>query len=230
MSEINIPHEEQVAILAIDVRQLEKLVDQAFIEKSANVLNVLRLGDCGPYISAQLRDFRSALVDYGAAKSYKKISETEQSARRSGSRLASAVGQMKYRVEQEQAESLRFRIDDNIFTPLRFSPTLRVWISYSWRPTVDAEWQHGSIEFTHEADLRPAYTAPQPKRKPSVAKQEQEIQERLHREWANLKSRGLCALRDYFRAGGDAASVPKMFKAKTDSHSRTLTNYSTIFW
>ena len=230
MGDINIPPGEQEAILAIDDVQLSRLIDQAIDNKSSAPLSILSLGRCGPYVTAQLREFEADLRAYATAKASKKLSETLTDARRAGSRLANSVGQMKFRVEQERKEGERFHIDDLIMTPYQFTQHLSVQVGYRWRASIDHEWQHGSITFIHEADLRPDYTLPQPSRKPSRAKQEQDTQDKLYREWDHLRRLGLESLKDFFRSGGEAGAVPKAFRVKTGSHGRGLNNYSADFW
>ena len=63
--------------------------------------------------------------------------------------------------------------------PHSFTENLTVTASYRWRPTPDETWQYGHITFTHKSDLRPDYTLPQPKRKPSALTQERDKKEKL---------------------------------------------------
>lgn len=67
-------------------------------------------------------------------------------------------------------------------------------------------------------------------RKPSAAKQEQELQNRLYQTWEHLMRGALYSVRDYFRDGGDGAKIPETFQVTVDSYSRDLNNYSTQFW
>ena len=137
---------------------------------------------------------------------------------------------MKQRLEIEQKDAQLFIVDDQIMPPHRFSKHLSVRVSYRWRGTVDDEWKFGHITFVHDVDLRPDYTTPAPKRKPSAAKREQDLQNTLYQTWEHLMRGALYSVRDYFRDGGDGDKIPDTFQATVDSHSRELNNYSTQFW
>lgn len=102
-------------------------------------------------------------------------------------------------------------------------------MSYRWRKTVDNEWTHGSITFIHDVDLTPDYGQPRPTRKPSAAKQQQEVQKRLFYTWEHLTKGALYSVRDYFKQGGEADNIPGTFQAKV-GNSGFLNNYSTVFW
>lgn len=73
-------------------------------------------------------------------------------------------------------------------------------------------------------------TRPPPARKPSAAKQAQERQEDLYREWKLLKDQALFCVRDYFREGRAGANIPKTFRVKYDPYTRGLNNFSAKFW
>lgn len=230
MGEINIPRDQQVAIAAIDASELDRLIEQAIREERSGDLHRLPLGDCGSYIATKLHSFDRALAKHREAKAPRKRAETGDALRRAGRDLSFAVGAMKQRMETEQKEGQLFSIDDQIIPPHRFSKHLSVRVSYRWRRTVDDEWSFGHITFVHDVDLRPDYTSPVPKRKPSAAKQEQDLQDRLCQTWEHLMRGALYSLRDYFRDGGDGDRIPETFQATVDSHSRGLNNYSTQFW
>jgi len=230
VGEINLPRTEREALKAIDIDELDALVRRSIDERHASSLQTLRLGSCGQYASSRLHAFEQALVTYRAAKAPKKLSETESHVRRAGSDLVYAVRQMRDRAETEEKEDQVFRIDDEILPPFRLSDHLAVRVSYRWRSTVDDEWEHGSITFTHDVDLRPDYSRPVPKRKPSASKQEQDRQDNLYREWEILMRSALYSVRDFFRSGGNAAAIPGTFQAIVDSHTRALNNFSTQFW
>lgn len=230
MGEINIPREERETLKAIDTDVLNKLIDRSLDEGSTNSLRALKLGSCGPYTASRLRAFEKALAEYGAAKAPKKLAETESRARRAGSNLVHAVQQMKHRVETEEKEDQLFYVDDQIMPPHHFSEHLTVCVSYRWRQTVEGEWKHGSITFTHDVDLSPDYTQPQPRRKPSASKLAQDRQAKLYEVWEYLMQSGLYSVREFFRERGDAAAIPETFQAKADSYSRGLNNASTRFW
>ncbi|NHF68002.1 hypothetical protein [Xanthomonas hortorum] len=230
MGEINIPSDERDALKAIDNNVLNKLIEQCLHEERPTALRILRLESCGPYAAAQLRIYEKALAEHRKAKLAKKRAETEYRARCAGSNLAHAIQQMKHRVETEAKEGLLFYVDDQILPPYRFSEHVTVRVSYRWRRAIEDEWTYGSVTFSHEVDLRPDYTMPLPRRKLSAAKQEQERQDKLYREWEHLMKLGLYSLRDYFKGGGDGSKIPKSFQAKTDSYSRGLNNFSAKFW
>jgi hypothetical protein len=230
MGEINIPRDQQNAVEAIDTNELDTLVDLAIREERLGDLYRLPLTSCGPYISTKLHYFEQALAKHHLAKAPRKRAETESTLRRAGSDLSFAVGAMKRRMEMEQKEAQLFIVDDQIMPPRRFSKHLSVRVSYRWRRTVDDEWTFASVTFVHDVDLRPDYMTPAPKRKPSAAKQEQDLQNRLHQTWEHLMRGALYSVRDYFREGGDGDKIPDTFQATVDSHSRGLNNYSTQFW
>ncbi|MFC5373787.1 hypothetical protein ACFPIF_14555 [Brevundimonas faecalis] len=121
-------------------------------------------------------------------------------------------------------------IDAAVSTPYRFTSRLDVRLSYRWRDSPDHSWTFGSITFQHEVDTRPDYTLPVPKRKPSRAKQEDELQEKLYRVWDHLRSSAMHSLREYLKSGRDRAAIPETFPVTTDSYTRGLNNYSTQFW
>jgi hypothetical protein len=230
MGEINIPRDQQVAIAAIDASELDRLIEQAIREERSGDLHRFPLGNCGSYIATKLHFFDRALAKHREAKAPRKRAETGDALRRAGRDLSFAVGAMKQRMETEQKEGQLFSINDQIIPPHRFSKHLSVRVSYRWRRTVDDEWSFGHITFVHDVDLRPDYTSPVPKRNPSAAKQEQDLQDRLCQTWEHLMRGALYSLRDYFRDGGDGDRIPETFQATVDSHSRGLNNYSTQFW
>lgn len=230
MGEINIPRDEQHALKAVDTNVLDKLIEQCLHVERPDALRILRLESCGSYVASRLREYEKALAEHGNAKAAKKRAETEYHVRRAGSDLAHAVRQMKHRVETEEEEGLLFYIDDQIMPPYRLSEHVAVRVNYRWRRAPEDEWVHSSITFSHDVDSRPDYTAPLPKRKPSPAKQEQDRQEKLYREWEHLARLGLHSVREYFRGGGNGATIPQTFQAKTDRYTRGLNNYSAEFW
>ncbi|ODT12940.1 MAG: hypothetical protein ABS35_38925 [Kaistia sp. SCN 65-12] len=230
MGEINIPRDQQVAIAAIDTSELDKRIEQAIREERSGDLHRLALANCGSYIATKLQSFDRALAKHREAKAAKKRAETGDALRRAGHDLSFAVDAMKQRLETEQKEAQLFIVDDQIMPPHRFSKHLSARISYRWRRTVDDEWTFGSITFVHEVDLRPDYTRPAPKRKPSASKQEQDLQSMLYQTWEHLMRGALYSVRDYFRDGGNGDKIPDTFQATVDSHSHGLNNYSTQFW
>ena len=230
MGEINIPRDQQNALQVIDVDELSRLIDQAIREERSVDLRRLPLTSCGPYISTQLHYFEQALAKHRVAKAPRKRAETENTLRRAGSDLSFAVGAMKRRMETEQKEAQLFFVEDQIIPPQHFSERINVTVSYRWRRAVDDEWTFGSITFAHKVDLRPDYTIPGLKRKPSAAKQKQELQDKLYQVWEYLMKGALYSVRDYFREDGDGQQIPATFQVTVDSHTRDLNNYSTQFW
>src|SRR3546814_17487473 len=57
MGEINIPHDQQGAIAAIDARELDRLIEQAIREERSSDLHRLALANCGSYIATKLHSF-----------------------------------------------------------------------------------------------------------------------------------------------------------------------------
>ncbi|MBR0664880.1 hypothetical protein GXW71_11000 [Roseomonas hellenica] len=230
MGEINIPRDQQVAIVALDASEVDRLIEEAIREERSGDLHRLALANCGSYIATKLHSFDQSLAKHRKAKAPKKRAETGDALRRAGRDLSFAVGAMKRRLETEQKDAQLFIVDDQIMPPHRFSKHLSVRVSYRWRGTVDDEWKFSHITFVHDVDLRPDYTRPIPKRKPSAAKQEQELQNTLYQTWEHLMRGALYSVRDYFREGGEGDKIPDTFQATVDSHSRGLNNYSTQFW
>lgn len=230
MGEINIPRDQQDALKTIDAGELDRLIEQAIREERSGDLHRLSLTRCGPHVAGKLHHFEQALGKHRLAKSARKREETGDTLRRAGSDLSFSVDAMKRRMEAEQEEGQLFQIDDQIMPPYRFSKHMSVRVGYRWRRTIEDEWQWGSITFIHDVDLRPDYTRPAPKRKPSAAKQEQDLQNQLYQIWEHLMRGALYSVRDYFRDGGDRAEIPETFQVTVDSYTRGLNNYSTQFW
>src|SRR3546814_18622990 len=57
MGAINIPHDQQGAIAAIDARELDRLIEQAIREERSSDLHRLALANCGSYIATKLHSF-----------------------------------------------------------------------------------------------------------------------------------------------------------------------------
>ncbi len=230
MGEINLDEREIEAIKGVDEHELSRLIDEAIRTKSAGDLYRLRLRDCGQYVASQLHYFEKALSSYRDAKSAKKIEETYSYTLRTGSDVRFAVSQMRERMETEERQRLFWRVDDNVFWPRHFTNDLSVTVSYRWRKAVEDEWNFDSITFRHRFVPRPAYLQPQPKRKPSKAKQEENLQNELQSAWERLVKDALYALRDYFQGGGDGSKIPKTFQAVPDARTGGLNNFSMRFW
>lgn len=230
MGEINLTKDEMDAIKAVDEELLRKLIDQCLHEERIYPLRVLQLERCGAFVAARQRDYERSLSDLVKAKAPKKVADMEQRARRAGSNLDSAVHQMMHRAKSEKEERQLFFVDDHIPSPTRFDENLRVQVRYQWRKTAEDDWTHGSITFLHEIDTRPDYSIPQPKRKPTRAKMEQDRQEKLWREWDHLKSMSLYSVKEFLKDGGDGTTIPQSFKVTVDSYSGRMNNYSANFW
>lgn len=230
MSDLYLARGEADALKSIELRGLERLVDEAVSQSRSGQLHSLRLASCGPFVSQRLYRFDQAIIAHNKAKAAKKRSETADDVRRAGMDLVYAVRDMKDRSEEEELEQQLLWVDDVIWTPTRFTPRLSVRVNYRWREAAEDRWTHGSITFLHEVDLRPDYMDPAPARKPSRAKQEDELQKKLYRVWDHLRSSALHSLREYLKSGQDRTAIPETFQATTDGHSRHLNNYSTQFW
>ena len=230
MGEIYVSRDERDRIKAVDLDVLRQSLEQCMRGKRSGPLRGLGLEYCGPYISSTLRQYESSLVEYGNAKAPKKRREAESRASRAGYDLVSAVQQMKSRVDEEEAETERFRVEDLVIPPGRLDERLTVRVSYHWRAKREDPWTYGSITFFHEVSTRPDYSAPLPKRKPSAWKLERDLQDKLYREWEHLLSLALHAVRDYFRDGGTPTGIPEKFQAIPDSRGHGLNNFSARFW
>jgi hypothetical protein len=229
MGEINTPRAEQEAIAAIDSKELYRLIEWS--KQLGNTIELRPyLSNCGSYISTNLYAFEQALTRDRAAKSSRKREETQMDLYRAASDLTYAVDGMQRRVEEERQDRDLFIIDDLILPPRPFSPSLSVRVSYSWRATDDDSWKYGSITFTHDVVSRPDYTIPAPKRKPSKAQQERDIQTRLGQTWEHLKRGALYSVREYFKDGRDGGEIPKIFQARADARTGSLNNFSAQFW
>jgi len=230
MGNLYISRGEADALKSIELRELERLVDEAAWQSRSGELHSLRLASCGLFVSQRLYRLDQAIVAHNKAKAAKKRSETADDVRRAGMDLIYAVRDMKSRLEEEEREQQLLWIDDAIWTPRHFTPNLSVRINYRWRDAAEGDWTHGSITFLHEVDVRPDYISPAPARKPTRAKQEDELQEKLYRVWEHLRSSGQQSVQEYLKSGQDRTLIPESFQATIDSYSRHLNNYSTQFW
>lgn len=229
MGEINLPRDQQDALAAIDDSEMSRLIDRTVAEERSGELRQALL-HCGAVIETQLHYFEKALDRHRTAKAARKRAETAGDLRRAGYDLLHTIQNLQKRVELERKDAELFFIDDGILHPRSLTRNLSVRVSYRWRRTIDDAWQYGAINFHHNFNPRPDYLAPQPARKPSKAKQERELHDRLHETWVDLMRHGLYAVRDYFRAGGDGAAIPDTYQARPDSHSCGLNNFSAKFW
>ena len=230
MSAFYLSQHEKEPLKALDIRKLEQLVDQALWDGRATGLYDLHLSSCGPNVGERLRRFERDLAEYAKSKAAKKRAKTRTRAWSTGHDLLHAVRDMIRRMEEEEKETQLFRIDDMIRSPCRFRERLELRVNYQWRPTIDDQWRFGTITFTHDVDMRPDYTRPQPKRKLSAAKVEEARQETLYRHWEHLRMLALHAVREFLKGGGDGTAIPQTFQAKPAARDRYLNNYSCDFW
>ena len=229
MGIINLTRDEREAINAIDEAELKRLVDQAISEKHVGVLHHLPLSRCGAYVSQKLHHLQMSMRDYAAAKSGSKMKETKYSVESDARSLIHSVWEMKAELEKQEEQATLFYVDDHIMWPHRFTTELRVRIGFRWRGTIEDDWSHGNIVFTHIVDERPDYATPAPKRKPSAAKLEEQRQRELASTWEHFMSGALCEVRDLFQAGGNGAEIPEAFTAIPDPRTGHLNNFSTDF-
>jgi len=230
MGEINLSRAEKDALTGVDADIADQAIKRAVESEKIDGLYQLQLTECGAYVAAQYSTFQRALTKHKQSKSAKKVVETLEDLRRAGARLASALRQMKRRAGDEEEEGKLFRVHDDVFQPPYVGAHMNVTVSYQWRKSIDDQWNYGSITFDHVAEFRPDYSVPASKRKPSSARQREEREERLRREWEYLMRGALYSVQAYFREGRDGSSIPKRFRAVIDDHSRCLNNYSTQFW
>ncbi|RSY81078.1 hypothetical protein DAH66_15410 [Sphingomonas koreensis] len=230
MSSLYLSHREMTAIKAIDIREVERRVSQALYEGRPSALYELQLSGSGSHIASRLHRYERDLANYAKAKAATKRSETRSRAWSSGHDLVDAVRDMKGRVEEQEEETQLLRIDDQISPPYRFGDRVEVRVGYQWRASADAAWAFGAITFFHNVDMRPDYTRPQPARKPSAAKLEEQRQETLFRYWDHLRMLALHSVREFLKSGGDGSTIPKEFEAKPARTDRHLNNFSCDFW
>lgn len=222
--------DEKRAISEIDQSTFDAEIDDALREGVSTQLTRHQVSSRVPYLASKLRYFEKALHEYRGSKSAKKRERTYNDARKAGRDLSYALSSMKSRMETEVRERQLFRIDDNIMWPLRFNRTFNVTVSFQWRQSQDDDWEYGRITFHHEVKERRDYSAPKPKRKPSAAKQAQDLQDELSRAWEHFVQLALYSVRDFFRDGGDGRDIPDSFQAVPDKYSMALNNFSLKFW
>lgn len=229
MGIINLSREEKRAISAIDQANLNKIIDRVISTGQADELYELQLSSCGPYVAEKYRILQQDLFDLARAKSSRKREEAHESVWRSAHRLSDAVTEMRHRMETEEKEDQFFRVDDHIMPPITPRPNIRFSVRYKWRKGVDDEWNHGSIEFTHTVVIRPDYSAPVRKRKPS-AREQREQQERAYFDaWERVTRDALHYVHEYLQKGNDPHLIPASFAVKVGT-SGYLDNFSTKFW
>lgn len=71
--EINTPRDVQEAVRSIDVRALERTIEECLdTQRAGSALRTYRLDSCGPFVATKLRAFEAALKVYANAKAAKK--------------------------------------------------------------------------------------------------------------------------------------------------------------
>lgn len=227
---IGLSESEKSTLASINKHDLSNLIYQAVQDGHLGALSDLPLSNCGSYVATELYRFGESLKSLREAKSAKNRKQKLTDAMRAGSDLSCAFESMKSRMETEEEEGKLFQIDDRNLPPHRFSANLQVTIRYQWRHSIMNPWAFGSITFHHEVRPRPGFAPSRPKRKPSAAKQERDLQDELSRTWEDLKTRAACSVRDYFRSGGDGSRIPPSFQAVPDKYTSNLNNLSAKFW
>lgn len=229
MGGLYIGRSEAEALRTIDLRELDRLVEDAIWQSRSGELHALRIASCGAYVSSRLYRFDQAVVANNKAKAAKKRAETATDLRRAGMDLVDAVREMKDRLEEDEKEQELVHVDDIGVSPRTFTPRMSIRISYRWRETPEDTWTFGAITFEHEHDTSPDYSLPRPTRKLSKARQEDELQDTLYRVWDHLRISALQSVREYLTSGRDWSAIPETYRVTT-GHSRYLNNYSTQFW
>ncbi|MDF3608377.1 hypothetical protein PE067_20855 [Paracoccus sp. DMF-8] len=216
------------AIESLDGRALRDAVHEVTASRSTTALRRLELHRLGHYVSRAESRISTALIELGKAKSSAKVLRLERDLSDARWDLISAVDQMKARAEEEKQDANRFRILDRIMEPPILRPDMSVTVSYSWRPAGEENWRYGSIGFRHRHVASFYHQAGSEHRKPSPRQREREEEEALLQVWFHLRDLALFSVRDFFRDGGDGASIPEEFTAVTERGS--LNNFSLRFW
>lgn len=133
MNALYLSDHEKAALRAVDLRELERLVDEALWQQRTTGLYALQLANCGAYVANQLRAFDRTLADYAKSKSAKKREDLRGRAWMAGRDLGSAVRAMLERADEEDKERQLFRVSDMINTPYRFSEHLEIRVHFDWR-------------------------------------------------------------------------------------------------
>lgn len=230
MSYINLPSYQQAAISDVDETVLRAAVRKCLDEECIGPIHGLGLSNCGPYVAIKLHGFQQAIAEYSKAKAHAKRERIRQDVLHAGSDLIHAVQQMKERLETERQEGELFFIDDQIRPPFYLSKRLSVQVSFRWRASPSADWNHGKLTFVYDFFPQPSYTQLPPKRKPSAAQVARDLEDRLFEEWESLKALALFSMRTFFRTGGDGDAVPEVFAVRPSAYGGGLNNFSCNFW
>ena len=229
MGGLYIGRSEAEALRTIDLRELDRLVEDAIWQSRLGELHDLRLASCGTYVSSRLYRFDQAIATNNKAKAAKKRAETATDLRRAGMDLVDAIREMKGRLEEDEKEQELVHVDDILASPRTFTPRMSIRVSYRWRETPDDAWTSGAITFEHEHDTSSDYSLPRPARKLTTARQEDELQDTLYLVWDHMRVSALQSVREYLTSGRDRSAIPETYRVRT-GHSRYLNNYSTQFW
>lgn len=230
MGELYIADHVKTAAKALDLDDLEERVDLAYREQRIAPLYDLHLSSCGAYVSERLRRFERELENFAKAKAARKREETKGRAWSAGSELRWAVRDLLQRIDDEEKERELVRVDDVVSAPYRIGEHMEARVGYQWRRRIEDDWSFGSITFVRDVDMRPDFSQPPPRRKPSRAAQEREREDLLYRHWEQMVRYSIHAVHDFLKAGGDGTAIPDTFLVKTDGRSRWLDNFSCRFW
>lgn len=228
MTFINIPPEQQRAVVVIDLRALHTAVDRCLVQERLTPILELNLKDCGRCIGNELERFARSIDAYAKAKTIATRESTKAQALRVGSDLVHVFYVIRARVETELADGERFFVDDEMSRPFFVTNQLSVSISYRWRPPASPEWKHGQITFHYEYEPPRSYALPLPNRRSTASAREREIA--LHREWDRLKMQALSAVKEFFRNGGSGEGFPEAFLVRPNPQGSGLNNHSCKFW
>jgi hypothetical protein len=230
MNPIYISDSEKVALKAVDDQALTVLIDRAVHSEHPTGLYVLQLGNCGEYIAQQLRRFERALADFAKAKTAPKRAERRAQTLCAAANVRRAIHERRHRMDMEEREAQLFRIDHDIIPPFRLNKEIVVRVDYQWRRTVDDDWSHNRIAFSHDVNVTPDYSLSASKWRPSAANFEQRRQEELFSHWERLAKSARSSVHQYFKEGGDGAAIPDTYQVTCDAHSGSLNNFSSNFW
>lgn len=82
MGDLYVSRGEAEALRSIELRELERLVNEAVWQSRSGELHSLHLASCGPFVSQRLYRLDQAIIAHNKAKAAKKRSETADDVRR----------------------------------------------------------------------------------------------------------------------------------------------------
>ncbi|WP_395541061.1 hypothetical protein [Neotabrizicola sp. sgz301269] len=227
---LNLTDSEKVGLASIDLCELHAQIDRAIRCERVGTWDKIDFHACGPYVMQHLRTFESRMTDYRNSKSVEKRKRTLYAVEKAGRDLSFAVSQMKDRMERETKEGEHFYVDDIHFPPGTLTENLMVRVAFKWRRSIDEDWSYGGITVRHRyTKLRVYDGIPRPQRKPSAWKIDEDRQSDLFAVWQHLYHLTQFALQEFFRNGGDGASIPNEFQA-ISGYDGQLNNHSADFW